>query len=141
MRGVVRGEVERLEHEHRCGSRRGCGRSGCSAAIRGGTGGVRGKGEGENVWYVQHGTVLEGAGAAVRAAMAEHAPPEARNKEDQDAEENAILFAAAGSRPLRRSNDERQTKRATRFGCDTGGWQTSHTHVFCNSVGINHNSC
>ena len=92
--------------QRRCGDQRRDGRS---------------KGEGENVWYVQHGTVREGAGAAVRAAMAGHAPPEARNKEDQDAEENAILFAAAGSRPLRRSNDERQTKRATRFGCDTGG--------------------
>ena len=53
---LVRGEMERLEREHRCGSRRGCGRLGCSAAIRGGTGGVSGKGEGENVWHVQHGT-------------------------------------------------------------------------------------
>ena len=37
-------------------------------------------------------------------------------------------------------DNDKQTKRATRFGCDTGGWQTSHTQVFCNSVGINHNS-
>ena len=64
VRGMVRGEVERLEHEHRRGLRRGCGRSGCSAAIRGGTGGVRRKGEGENACSTCRTGLLGGGGAA-----------------------------------------------------------------------------